>query len=93
MEIWMRNVNRLYALKQMFIDGVTQLDGVQINGLTGRESAPHVISVSFRESGARFCYMHWRSGEFMFLREAPVLPISRERRHRLHCGQLVWIRS
>lgn len=42
------DVNRLYALKQMFIDGVTQLDGVQINGLTGRESAPHVISVSFR---------------------------------------------
>ena len=52
------DVNRLYALKQMFIDGVTQLDGVQINGLTGRESAPHVISVSFRgipERGSAAC--------------------------------------
>ena len=41
------DVNRLYALKEMFIEGVTQLDGVRVNGLTGRDSAPHVISVSF----------------------------------------------
>ena len=39
---------RLYELKQRFIDGVLQLPDVQINGLTGRDSAPHVISVSFR---------------------------------------------
>lgn len=34
------DVNRLYALKEMFIEGVMQLDGVQVNGLTGRDSAP-----------------------------------------------------
>ena len=39
---------RLYELKQRFIDGVLELPDVQINGLTGRDSAPHVISVSFR---------------------------------------------
>ena len=39
---------RLYELKQRFIDGVLQLPDVQINGLTGRDSSPHVISVSFR---------------------------------------------
>ena len=42
------DTQRLYALKQRFIDGVLQLPDVQVNGLTGRDSAPHVISVSFR---------------------------------------------
>ncbi len=42
------DVNRLYELKQRFIDGISGLPEIQVNGLTGRESAPHVISVSFR---------------------------------------------
>ena len=42
------DVDRLYELKQRFIDGVTRIDHVKINGYTGRESAPHVISVSVR---------------------------------------------
>ena len=42
------DVERLYGLKQKFIDGVTRIDHVKINGYTGRESAPHVISVSIR---------------------------------------------
>ncbi len=37
---------RLYELKQHFVDGVSQIEGVQVNGLTGRDSAPHVVSVS-----------------------------------------------
>lgn len=41
-------VNRLYYLKQRLIDGVLRLDGVWVNGKTGRDSAPHVVSVSFR---------------------------------------------
>ncbi len=43
-----RDVERMYDLKQRFLNGVRQLPDVRVNGLTGRESAPHVISVSFR---------------------------------------------
>lgn len=39
-------VERLYTLKQRFIDGVLNIENVRINGLTGRESAPHIVSVS-----------------------------------------------
>lgn len=42
------DVDRLYSLKQKFIDGVTKIDHVKINGHIGRESAPHIISVSIR---------------------------------------------
>lgn len=40
------NLDRLYAMKQSFIDRVTKIEGVHVNGPTGRESAPHVISLS-----------------------------------------------
>ena len=38
--------DRLYALKDRFIQGVTRIEDVRINGLMGRDSAPHVVSVS-----------------------------------------------
>lgn len=38
--------NRLYDLRDYFIEKVSQIDGVFVNGLRGRESAPHVVSVS-----------------------------------------------
>ena len=44
------DVNQLYRLKNMFIDGVKQLDGIQVNGLLGGSTegtAPHIVSVSF----------------------------------------------
>ncbi len=41
-----RDVEKLYYLKQKFIEGAGRLEYVKINGLTGRESAPHVVSVS-----------------------------------------------
>ena len=37
----------MYGLKKLFIDLAEKLDGVSVNGLTGENSAPHVISVSF----------------------------------------------
>lgn len=43
-----RDLDRMYTLKQRFIDGVLRIPDVRVNGLTGRDSAPHVISVSFR---------------------------------------------
>ena len=48
------DISRLYQLKQMFIDGVNQLDGVKVNGLLSGSiegTAPHIVSVSF--SGVR----------------------------------------
>ncbi len=39
-------LDKLYDLKQFFIDEVTSIEGVHVNGLTGRDSAPHVISLS-----------------------------------------------
>ena len=42
------NVEQLYRLKEHFIAGVTQIPDIKINGLTGKESAPHIISVSIR---------------------------------------------
>ena len=40
-------VERLYCLKEALVDGVASLDGTVVNGLTGRDSAPHIVSVSF----------------------------------------------
>ncbi len=40
------DLDKLYDLKQFFIDEVTGIEGVHVNGLTGRDSAPHVISLS-----------------------------------------------
>jgi cysteine desulfurase len=44
------DVNRLHELKEYFIQGVTKLEGIQINGLPEdgnlRKTAPHVVSVS-----------------------------------------------
>lgn len=44
------DVNRLYGLKEYFIQGITKLEGIQINGLPEdgdlRKTAPHVVSVS-----------------------------------------------
>lgn len=41
-------IDILYALKQRFIDGAMKIDDVKVNGLTGRDSAPHVVSLSVR---------------------------------------------
>ena len=37
----------LYGLKQRFIDGIEKLEGTHVNGKTGDDSAPHIVSVSF----------------------------------------------
>lgn len=40
-------IDRLYALKGRLTEGVRRLDGTVINGKTGRDSAPQIVSVSF----------------------------------------------
>lgn len=46
------DVNQLYRCKRYFVDGLSRMDGVRINGLLpdgscGEGTAPHVLSVSF----------------------------------------------
>lgn len=49
------DIARLYELKKNFIERVSRIDGVSINGLTSddltniRETAPHIISVSVKD--------------------------------------------
>ena len=38
---------RLYRLKGQFTEGVLKLEGTVVNGRTGKDSAPHIVSVSF----------------------------------------------
>lgn len=40
-------IDNLYDVKAYFVEKVTELENVKVNGLTGRDSAPHVVSVSF----------------------------------------------
>lgn len=42
------DIERLYTLKNHFIDSIENIEGVQVNGLTGFDSAPHIVSVSIR---------------------------------------------
>lgn len=42
-------IARMYVLKERFISGVTQIEGVTINGRTGIDSAPHIVSVSIED--------------------------------------------
>ena len=41
------DVDRLYELKEYFVNEISGIEGATVNGLTGRDSAPHVVSVSF----------------------------------------------
>lgn len=45
------DMNRLYELRDMFIQGVSQIDKVKVNGCMGNESAAHIVSLSV--SGVR----------------------------------------
>ena len=41
-------VEHLYELKENFIEQVTKIDGVSVNGHISKDSAPHIISVSIK---------------------------------------------
>lgn len=42
-------IEKLYDLKAHFIEGIQKLEGTKVNGRTGRDSAPHIVSVSFKD--------------------------------------------
>ncbi len=41
-------IHYLYQLRERFIQGVTKIDGIKINGCQGTEGAPHIVSVSIQ---------------------------------------------
>ena len=41
------NIERLYRIKEAFAEGIGKLEGATVNGRSGRDSAPHIVSVSF----------------------------------------------
>lgn len=43
------NVEHLYTLRDRFIEEVTQIEGVTVNGKLGRETAPHIVSITVED--------------------------------------------
>ena len=41
-------INKLYELKDYLVKRLSDIEGTIINGHTGRDSAPHIVSVSVR---------------------------------------------
>lgn len=41
-------IDYLYGLRDYFVKEVTKIEGVTVNGASGREGAPHIVSVSIR---------------------------------------------
>ena len=39
-------IDHLYQIKQRFVEGVLKIEGVSVNGKTGRDSTPQIVSVS-----------------------------------------------
>lgn len=40
------DINKMYCLRDYFIGQVDKIEGVSVNGASGRKAAPHVVSVS-----------------------------------------------
>ncbi|MBQ7796962.1 MAG: cysteine desulfurase [Lachnospiraceae bacterium] len=45
-------INHLYALKDRMVKGLQEIDGVTVHGLTGRDSAPQIVSAGFEGTRA-----------------------------------------
>ena len=45
-EDFLEKQEHLYELKEQFLTGVSSMEGVTVNGKTGRDSAPHIVSMS-----------------------------------------------
>lgn len=42
------DVEHLYELRDYFVERLTTIDGVMVNGHSGRETAPHIVSLSVK---------------------------------------------
>ena len=69
-------IDHLYQIKQRFVEGVLKIEGVSVNGKTGRDSAPQIVSVSIDGVRSEVTAPHIRgqkdlcvSGKRMFLEQ------------------------
>lgn len=46
-----KNQEHMYSLREAFIKGVSEIDGISVNGMTDRSFAPHIVSITV--SGVR----------------------------------------
>jgi cysteine desulfurase len=42
------DVERMYELREMLVEGVSRIEDVKVNGCPGREGAAHIVSLSVR---------------------------------------------
>lgn len=42
------DIDRLYELKEYFVENILKIEDTKVNGLSGRDSAPHIVSYSVR---------------------------------------------
>lgn len=42
------DTERMHRLREQLIDGISDIDYIQVNGCPDREGAPHIVSISFR---------------------------------------------
>jgi cysteine desulfurase len=43
-----KDVDRMYSLREMLIEGISGIEDVRVNGCPGREGAAHIVSLSVR---------------------------------------------
>ena len=58
-------VEKLYALKDRLVSGLSKMEGVTVLGLTGRDSAPQIVSAAFEGVRAEVLLHAWKTGVFM----------------------------
>ena len=65
-------IDRLYALKDHFVEGVKKLPDTRVNGRIGRDSAPQIAVSVLQECAARCYCMRWKIRESMCLQALPA---------------------
>lgn len=83
------NVARLYRLKEAFIEGVTKLEGVSVNGRCGRDSAPHIVSVSFAGVRSEVLVHDLEEKQIYISGRAPPVPPIQRRKSARRCRRSV----
>lgn len=41
-------IEKMYSVKEHFVNGISSVEGASVNGKVGKEAAPHIVSVSFK---------------------------------------------
>lgn len=61
------DIDKMYHLKDRFITKVLEIEGTHVNGLYGRDSAPHVISISFDGIAKSEVLLHALEGKGIYV--------------------------